>query len=82
VLPVSEWILVVVSRPLNLPRLLVIASMYAGSCLLFAVPLVAEFFALTLPPAEVLLVTGCTAFGGMIAIEMLARTHRRWAASR
>lgn len=76
------WILVVVSRPLDLGRLLVIAAMVAASVAMFALPITAEFFALTLPPGELLLVAAGPALGAIIAIEVLARVHRRRYASR
>ncbi len=74
------WILVVISRPLDLRRVLVIAVMYVGAVLMFAVPFAAEFLELQVPPAPLLLTAGSASLGAMVAIEVLARVHRHWTA--
>ena len=71
------WILVVVARPLDLLRVLVIAAMYCGLGLVVIVPISAEFLALEIPRPPLALAAAASAVGAMVAIEVVARIHRR-----
>jgi cation-transporting ATPase E len=75
---VGLWVLVVLSRPLNLWRLLVIAAMAAALMLVLAMPLTVDF--LDLPPLPSKNLTACVlvALGGVLAIEATFRLHRRF----
>jgi cation-transporting ATPase E len=79
---IALWILVVVSRPLNFRRLLIIASMYLAGALLFTVPVSTAFLSLETPRPPLLEAAGAFALGGMIAIEALARISLRRRAGR
>ncbi|WP_210481328.1 HAD-IC family P-type ATPase [Naasia sp. SYSU D00948] len=72
------WILVVISRPLDARRILVIAAMFAGAVLMFAVPFVAEFLVLPVPPPALLIAAGSVGLVAAAAVEVLDRVHRRW----
>ncbi|MHC6592538.1 HAD-IC family P-type ATPase [Arthrobacter sp. C152] len=74
---VAAWILVMASRPLTLPKLLILAGMYAGLALLFTVPVAQDFFRLDLPPAELLAVAVAAALAGCLAIETAGYAARR-----
>lgn len=74
---VAAWILVMASRPLTTPKLLILAGMYAGLALLFSVPLTQDFFRLDLPPAELLTVAVAAALAGCLAIEAAGYFARR-----
>jgi cation-transporting ATPase E len=74
---VGLWILVVVSRPLDLRRSLVIAAMYAGLGLLLVVPIARDFLQLETPPPPLLIATGVIVVAAMIAIELLGRLQQR-----
>lgn len=74
---VGLWILVVLSRPLNLLRSAVIVGVYAGFAALFAIPVIRDFLELAwLPPDLLAAALGC-ALGGMAAVEILAGIQRR-----
>jgi cation-transporting ATPase E len=73
---VALWVLVVLSRPLNRWRLLVIAVMGAGLVLVLALPLTADFFDLAPLPQEHLRSCLIVAAGGVLAIEALFRIHQ------
>jgi cation-transporting ATPase E len=74
---VGLWILVVVSRPLDMRRVLVIAAMYAGLGLVLVVPLARDFLQLQTPPPSLLAATACAVVGAMIGIEIVAGVQRR-----
>ncbi|MBX7444551.1 MULTISPECIES: HAD-IC family P-type ATPase [unclassified Arthrobacter] len=74
---VAAWILVIASRPLTTPKLLILAGMYAGLALLFTVPLTQDFFRLGLPHAELLAVAVAAALAGCLAVETAAHFARR-----
>jgi cation-transporting ATPase E len=74
---VALWVLVVLSRPLNRWRLLIIASMYAGLLLLLTVPPVANFFGIVLPAQGLLNTALLAALGGCAAVELVFRFRRR-----
>jgi cation-transporting ATPase E len=74
---VGLWILVVVARPLNIRRALVIAAMYAGLGLVLVVPLARDFLQLQTPPPPLLAATGFAVLGAMIGVEIVALVQRR-----
>jgi cation-transporting ATPase E len=74
---VALWVLVVLSRPLNRWRLLIVIAMYAGLLLLLTVPAAADFFSLAWPPRPLLNAALLAALGGCAAIELLFRFRRR-----
>jgi len=74
---IALWVLVVLSRPLNRWRVLVIVAMYAGLVLVLTVPLLHEFFDLYLPGPDQLAAPLLFALAGAAAVELLFRTRRR-----
>ena len=76
-LTVSGWVLVLIARPLNAARVVLLASLAAAAALLFAVPFARDVFGLRLPPAWVTL----GAFG-TAAVAIAVLTLWRWTAAR
>ena len=76
-LAVSGWVLVLIARPLNAARAVLLASLAAAATLLFAVPFTRDLFGLQLPPAGVTL----GAFGTP-AVAIAVLTLWRWTAAR
>jgi cation-transporting ATPase E/undecaprenyl-diphosphatase len=76
-LTVSGWVLVLIARPLNVARVVLLASLAAAAALLFAVPFARDVFGLRLPPAEVTL----GAFG-TAAVAIAVLTLWRWTVAR
>ena len=74
---VALWVLVVISRPLNLQRAAIIGAMYVGLAGLLALPVLQEFFDLEWPPPALFAVTAGASLGGILCIEILARVHAR-----
>jgi cation-transporting ATPase E len=74
---IALWALVVLSRPLNRWRVLIIGVMYAALLLLLAVQPLRNFFDFTMPGQEHLTMTALIALIGCLAIELLYRAHRR-----
>lgn len=72
---IALWILVVLTRPLNFWRVLIVGFMYAGLALLLAVPIARDFFSLPWPSPELLFVCLVTSFLGCVGIEILWRVH-------
>lgn len=73
---IAAWILVSVSRPLNLPKFLILAGMYGGLALLFTVPLAVEFFRLDWPAPDLLAASLLAAVAGSLAVEAV-KHHQR-----
>ena len=73
VFAMAIWVLVLIARPFNPARLILVVSMAAGFALLFCVALSRRVFALHLPPTAVIAVTG-----GIVvaAIGALTLWHR------
>lgn len=71
------WVLVVLSRPLNRWRVIIIGVMYAALALLLTVPPLQNFFDLTVLGREHLTVSVLVALAGCLAVELLFRAHRR-----
>jgi cation-transporting ATPase E len=74
---IALWVLVVLSRPLNRWRALIIGVMYAALAMVLTVPLLRDFFDFTMPGQEHLTATALIAFIGCLAVELLYRAHRR-----
>ena len=74
---IALWVLVVLSRPLNRWRILIIGVMYAALALVLTVPPLRDFFDFTMPWQEHLAMTALIALIGCLAIELLYWAHRR-----
>jgi cation-transporting ATPase E len=70
---VGLWVLAILSRPLDLPRLLVVIAGYLGLGILFVVPLLADFFAIAIPSTESLVVALGAAAAGTLVLELIHR---------
>ncbi|WP_024366859.1 cation-translocating P-type ATPase [Arthrobacter sp. TB 26] len=71
------WVLVVLSRPLNHWRVLIIGVMYAALALVLTVPPLRDFFEFTELGREHLATSVLVALTGVLAIELLFRFHHR-----
>lgn len=71
------WLLNVSSRPLNLKKVILIASMYVIFALVLTVPISLMFHQFQLPDAQLWWVVGGIAVTGMVAIELIHRWHRK-----
>jgi cation-transporting ATPase E len=74
---IALWVLVVLSRPLNRWRVLIIGVMYAALTLVLTVPPLREFFDFTTLGQEHLTASVLVALTGGLAVELLFRFHRR-----
>ncbi len=74
---VGLWILLVLARPLNRLRRLLVAAMYLGLLGLFGIPFIRDFFVLAVPAPDLLAVSLLEAAAGCMAIEVVFRHHRR-----
>ncbi|MGV8884976.1 MAG: HAD-IC family P-type ATPase [Microbacteriaceae bacterium] len=74
---IGLWVLIVLSRPLNLRRVLIIASMYAGLGAILVVPFIRDFFRLPWPPPQLLFASVLTSLLACACIEIVFRLHRR-----
>ncbi|MEO7007176.1 MAG: HAD-IC family P-type ATPase [Terrimesophilobacter sp.] len=74
---IALWVLVVVSRPLNLARVGIVLAMYVVLVGMLTIPLPRDFFHLAVPPPALLLVSVIASFAGCLAIEILGRIRAR-----
>ncbi|MBG6191765.1 cation-transporting ATPase E [Arthrobacter sp. CAN_A212] len=74
---IALWVLVVLSRPLNRWRVLIIVSMYTALGCVLTVPFLSDFFDFTVPGQSHLRASGVVVLVGVTAIEILFRYHRR-----
>jgi cation-transporting ATPase E len=74
---IAIWVLVVLSRPMDKWRLLIVAAMYAGLALVWLIPISRTFFEITWLPNELLWVTGVVSLIGMALVEVLRAWHLR-----
>jgi cation-transporting ATPase E len=74
---VGLWVLAILSRPLDLPRLLVVIAGYLGLGILFAVPVLTDFFAIGLPSPDALIVALGAAAAGTLVLELIHRLPHR-----
>jgi cation-transporting ATPase E len=71
------WVLVILARPFTRPRAALVASMAGLFVLAFAFPAARRFYALRLPPGDVL-VEGLVIAGlAVLALEVFYRSMRR-----
>ncbi len=68
---IALWVLVVLSRPLNVWRTAIIAAMYLGVAFLLVVPFVRDFFDVPWPPADLLIASLVASFIGCALIEIM-----------
>lgn len=73
-LAMGFWVLILIARPLNVPRIALLAAMAGGAGLAFAVPLSRRVFSLQFPTAPVALVLLCVVAGAIAMLWIL----RRW----
>ncbi|WP_232819055.1 HAD-IC family P-type ATPase [Homoserinimonas sp. OAct 916] len=73
---IGLWVLIVLSRPLNLWRVLIIGSMYVGLVLLLVVPFVRDFFSVAWPPTDQLIASLIISFIACAGIEVMFRLNR------
>lgn len=74
---IGIWVLVVLSRPIDKWRLLIIAGMYAGLALVWAIPLSRDFFEISWLPVELAWITAGISLVGMLLVEVLRAWHVR-----
>mgnify|MGYP001816630974 CR=1 FL=1 len=70
------WVLALVARPLNALRAGLVAVLAGAFVLAFAIPLSADFFALTVPPPDTWATIGIGVAVGIVLIEVLVRVVR------
>ncbi|WP_343212996.1 HAD-IC family P-type ATPase [Arthrobacter sp. H5] len=74
---IALWVLVVLSRPLNRWRVLIIAGMWAALGFVLVVPPLRDFFDFTMPGWNHLAASAVVALAGAVAVEVLFRYHRQ-----
>jgi cation-transporting ATPase E len=74
---IALWVLVVVSRPLNLARVGIVLAMYAVLIGMLTIPLPRDFFNLAVPPPALLQVSVIAAVVGCLTVEILGRIRAR-----
>ena len=73
VFAMAMWVLVLIARPFNPARLILVASMAAAFVVLFCVSLSRRVFALHLPPTAVIVVTGGIVVAAIGALTLWRR---------
>ncbi len=78
VFAMAMWVLVLIARPFNAARVTLVASMVAAFVVLFCVSLSRRVFALDVPPAAVIVVTGFIVVAAIGALTLWRRieVHR------
>jgi cation-transporting ATPase E len=71
------WVLVILARPFTRARALLVGAMVGGFVLAFAIPVVRRFYALRLPPGDVLVEGFVVAGLAVLALEVFYRYMRR-----
>jgi cation-transporting ATPase E len=71
------WVVVVQTRPFGLVRVLVVVAMYVGLLFCLTLPLIRDFFRLSPPTADLLLVAVGAALPACVLIEIIFRVRRR-----
>lgn len=74
---IAIWVLVVLSRPIDKWRLLIIVAMYGGLALVWLIPLSREFFAITWLSPQLAWATAVVSLIGMAFVEVLRFWHLR-----
>lgn len=77
---VGIWVLIVLSRPIEGVKLLLIGAMLVGLILVFAVPFVANFLEFVNPTLPTALLVIATVFVSIAGIEIVRFVHRRYVA--
>ena len=72
------WVLTLLARPLTPWRAALVATMAGGAALTVALPWLRSFFALAIPPADLLAVGATVVAASGLALEIVARLLRRW----
>ena len=75
VVVIALWVLVVLARPINWWRGLLVGAMILSVAVILAVPFLRSFFALALPPADVLAWAAGIALVGVVLVELIWRTN-------
>ena len=78
---VSLWILVILARPFTLWRALLVGSMIGLFVLAWSLPVARDFYALDLPPEDVLSEAALIAVGAALLLEVGWRWRGTWAAA-
>lgn len=73
---IGLWVLVILSRPFNRWKAMLVAAMVGAVCVILAVPALREFYALDLPEPRLLGIASLIAVGAMLGIELVWRTSR------
>jgi len=73
---VGLWVLVIQARPFNWWKSLLVASMAGSIAIILAVPFIRDFYAVELPPANVLLEASGIAIVAIILLEIAFRLSR------
>jgi len=73
---VGLWVLVIQARPFNWWKSLLVASMAGSIAVILAVPFIRDFYAVELPPANVLLEASGIAVVAIILLEIAFRLSR------
>ena len=73
---VGLWVLVLLARPFNWWKTLLVGSMVLAVALIVAVPALSDFYALELPPDDVLAEAGLVALGAIVLLEVGWRASR------
>ena len=73
-LAMGFWVLMLIARPLNVPRIVLLSAMVGGAGLTFVVPAARRVFSLQFPPTPVALVILCVVAGAIATLWAI----RRW----
>lgn len=77
---IALWVLAVLARPVNAFRLLIVAAMYAGVGIVWAIPLSRQFFEITWLPPQLGWATLIIVAVGVVLVEVLRAWHLRFIA--
>jgi cation-transporting ATPase E len=73
---VGLWVLVIQARPFNWWKSLLVAAMAGSIAVILAVPGLRDFYAVEMPPADVLLEAGMVAVAAIVLLEVAFRLSR------
>jgi cation-transporting ATPase E len=74
---IALWVLIILARPINWWRGLLVLSMVLAVALIVAIPPFRSFFALSLPPSQVLAELAGVVVVGIVLVEVSWRVTRR-----
>jgi cation-transporting ATPase E len=69
------WVVVILSRPFDRWKALVVFAMYAGLVLIFAIPIATDFLRIEFPPLELLWIALTASAAGCLVLELLHRAQ-------